>query len=295
MFAMVHGGAGRYLPEETPMILEGCRAGVGVAWGLLSGGASALDAVEGAVRVLEDNPLFNAGTGSVLNADGIIEMDASIMEGRTLRAGAVANVRRVRNPVSVARKVLEEGRHVLLAGDGAMRFARACGIPDYPEERLVTERQGRRWEAHHGTVGAVALDASGVLAAATSTGGLFGKRPGRIADSALIGSGTYADNEVAVSCTGLGEAIIRTVMAHRIAFNMHRNGDAQRAAEEAVAYLAARTVAEAGVIVIGADGGFGYAHSTPDMPVGWYSAAGVTTAMRCCKGPALLLRAPRDC
>ncbi|MHB8414349.1 MAG: isoaspartyl peptidase/L-asparaginase family protein [Acidiferrobacteraceae bacterium] len=279
MFAMVHGGAGRYLPEETPRVLEGCRAGTDAAWRLLSSGASALDVVEAAVRVLEDNPLFNAGTGSVLNADGIIEMDASIMEGRTLRAGAVANVRRVRNPVSVARKVLEDGRHVLLAGDGATRFARASGIPDYPEERLVTERQRRRWRTH-GTVGAVALDASGVLAAATSTGGLFGKRPGRIADSALIGSGTYADDKAAVSCTGLGEAIIRTVMAHRTAFHVRRNGDAQRAAEEAVAYLAERTAAEAGVIVIGADGCFGYAHATPDMPVGWCSEAGATTAMR---------------
>jgi len=175
--------------------------------------------------VLEDSPLFNAGRGSCFNADGEIEMDASIMDGATLAAGAVAAVQRIRNPVLAARAVMEKSPHVLLAGKGAEQFARRCGLKLVParyfhtEERLAALKRGLA--RHHGTVGAVALDRHGNLAAATSTGGYTGKLPGRIGDSPLIGAGTYADNATcAVSGTGWGEAFIRVALAHEVSARM---------------------------------------------------------------------------
>jgi beta-aspartyl-peptidase (threonine type) len=182
---------------------------------------TALDAVAAAVVVLEDSPLFNAGRGSAFNRDGEIEMDASIMDGATLRAGAVAAVRRIRNPVLAARMVMEKTRHVLLAGDGAERLARKHGLKMEPASYFHTER---RWAAlkanrksYHGTVGAVALDRDGDLAAATSTGGYTAKLAGRVGDSPIIGAGTYADNRAcAVSGTGLGEAFIRAAVGHDV-------------------------------------------------------------------------------
>ena len=186
---------------------------------------TALDAVVAAVMVLEDSPLFNAGRGSAFNSDGEIEMDASIMDGAELRAGAVAAVRRIRNPVLAARMVMEKTRHVLLAGEGAERLARKHGLKMEPaayfrtEKRLAALRANRK--SYHGTVGAVALDRDGNLAAATSTGGFTAKLPGRIGDSPVIGAGTYADNRAcAVSGTGLGEAFIRAAVAHDICARM---------------------------------------------------------------------------
>ena len=186
---------------------------------------SAMDAVCAAVVELEDNPLFNAGHGACYNTDEKHELDASVMDGATLRAGAVAAVSRIRNPVLAARAVMERSRHVLLAGKGAERFAGKHGIVLVPEdyfstkERLVALR--KKLEGHHGTVGAVALDAGGNLAAATSTGGYTGKLPGRVGDSPIIGAGNYADNETcAVSGTGLGEAFIRGVLAYDVAARM---------------------------------------------------------------------------
>jgi L-asparaginase / beta-aspartyl-peptidase len=222
----IHGGAG-VLRADKPgtrhraVLKESLEAG----YELLLAGKSSLDAVAAAVVVLEDSPLFNAGRGSCFNADGEIEMDASIMDGATLRAGAVAAVRRIRNPILAARAVMDETRHVLLGGDGAERFAREHGLaledPSYfsTPKRLAALRQKRK--NHHGTVGAVALDAEGSLAAATSTGGYTGKLPGRIGDSPIIGAGTFADNRAcAVSGTGLGEAFIRAAVAHDICARM---------------------------------------------------------------------------
>ena len=187
--------------------------------------SSALDAVCAAVVILEDSPLFNAARGSHFNSDGEIEMDASLMEGAGLRAGAVAAVKRIRNPVLAARAVMEESPHVLLAAEGAERFARKQGLKLERAEYFHTEPRlqalKRRLKNYHGTVGAVALDADGNLAAATSTGGYTGKMPGRIGDSPLIGAGTYADNRAcAVSGTGHGEAFIRAAVAHDICARM---------------------------------------------------------------------------
>jgi beta-aspartyl-peptidase (threonine type) len=186
---------------------------------------SAMDAVCAAVVELEDNPLFNAGRGACYNTDEKHELDASVMDGATLRAGAVAAVSRIRNPVLAARAVMERSKHVLLVGRGAERFAGKHGIVLVPEdyfstkERLVALR--KNLEGHHGTVGAVAIDGGGNLAAATSTGGYTGKLPGRVGDSPIIGAGNYADNEAcAISGTGLGEAFIRGVLAYDVAARM---------------------------------------------------------------------------
>jgi beta-aspartyl-peptidase (threonine type) len=212
---------------------------------------TAVDAVAAAVVVLEDSPLFNAGRGSSFNTDGEIEMDASIMDGATLRAGAVAAVRRIRNPVLAARAVMEKSRHVLLAGRGAERFARKQGLKFEPARYFHTEKRLRalrkRLENYHGTVGAVALDADGNLAAATSTGGYTGKMPGRVGDSPLIGAGTYADNRAcAVSGTGLGEAFIRAAVAYDVCARMRY---------AAATLVSASTAALKSVAALGADGG----------------------------------------
>ena len=188
---------------------------------LLKNGGSSLDAVCAAVVVMEDSPLFNAGCGACYNTDEKHELDASVMDGATLRAGAVAAVSRIRNPVLAARAVMEKSRHVLLAGRGAERFASKHGVRLAPASYFHTSARlaalRKRLEAHHGTVGAVAFDAQGNLAAATSTGGYTGKLPGRVGDSPIIGAGTYADDNCAVSGTGLGEAFIRGVLAYDVA------------------------------------------------------------------------------
>lgn len=231
----IHGGAGA-VPRSTlstereGQYRSGLAAALDAAYGVLDKGGSSLDAVTTAVRTLEDNPLFNAGRGAALTREGGAELDAAIMEGRQQRAGAVATVRHVRNPIELARRVMEKSRHVLLVGAGAEEFALEEGLALVPntyfrtEERraqLESERSGRSVSdlipTSQGTVGAVALDAAGDLAAATSTGGMTNKRQGRVGDSPIIGAGTYAKNGVcAVSATGHGEYFIRTVAAHHI-------------------------------------------------------------------------------
>ena len=208
----MHGGAGHFPQQQTAERLAGCKQAAQVGWRVLEREGTALDAVEAAGVALEDNPLFNAGTGAPLNSAGAIELDAAIMDGRTLASGAVAAVRHVKNPITLARKVLEDGRHVLLVGEGAHRFARESGMAECANEDLKIEAQCQRWQHEHGTVGCVTLDAMGRVAAGTSTGGLFNKLPGRVGDSPLIGCGTYANDVGGVSCTGIGEAIIRIVL-----------------------------------------------------------------------------------
>src|SRR5713226_53664 len=274
---IVHGGAGRVRDEDLPQRLEGCKEAALAAWKILHEGGSALDAVEAAVVALEDNPLFNAGTGSTLNILGKVEMDAAIMEGDSLRAGAVAAVQAVKNPVKLARRVMEDGRHVLLAGEGALWFARQIGFPECPPESLIVEHERRRWEQKHGTVGCVALDSHGKIAAATSTGGIFDKLPGRVGDSALIGCGTYADGYGGVSCTGDGEAIIRVVMAKTALEFLKSGADPQTAADRAVSFLAERVQSAGGLVIIDRQGQIGYARNTESMPVVFITESGRLT------------------
>ncbi|MGH7390493.1 MAG: isoaspartyl peptidase/L-asparaginase family protein [Candidatus Rokuibacteriota bacterium] len=278
---VVHGGAGADPTEGRDEVRGGLGDAVAAGWQVLAGGGAALDAVEAAVRVLEDHPRFNAGRGSVLSTAGAVEMDASIMEGDRLRCGAVAAVTRVANPITVARRVLEDGRHVLLVGEGAEAFARAAGVPACDPATLVTERQRRRLAEQRarlavggGTVGAVALDRRGTAAAATSTGGVAGKLPGRVSDSALIGCGTYADSTLgAVSCTGSGEAIIRVVLGRRALDYLKEADDAVYAARVAVDLLVEEGGGSGGLILLDWRGRMGWAHSTPFMPVAWMSPA----------------------
>jgi L-asparaginase / beta-aspartyl-peptidase len=222
---------------------------------ILAGGGTSLDAVGAAVVALEDDPLFNAGRGAVYNAAGKHELDASVMDGATLRAGAVAAVSRIRNPVLAARAVMEKSPHVLLAGKGAEQFAKKHGLvlvsQSYFHSSARLEAWRRSLKRHHGTVGAVALDRRGDLAAATSTGGYTGKLPGRVGDSPLIGAGTYADNSTcAVSGTGWGEAFIRIALAHEVSARMqHLKETLPRAARSALRKIS-RIGGDGGLIAV---------------------------------------------
>lgn len=252
----IHGGAGtlprrRMAPGREREYRDALLFALQRGFSVLEKGGSALDAVTGAVVALEDCPLFNAGRGSVFNAAGKHEMDAAVMDGATLKAGAVAAVRTIRNPVLAARAVMERTPHVLLAAEGAERFAKDNGIalvpPGYFFTRERHEALKKRLKSHHGTVGAVALDARGHLAAATSTGGYTGKLPGRVGDSPLLGAGTWADDATcAVSGTGLGEAFIRAAAAHDVSARMRY----LRAPLARAAAAALRNVAR-----LGGDGG----------------------------------------
>lgn len=266
---IVHGGAGRILVEELPQRLDGCQAAALAGWRILQAGGAALDAAEAAVIALEDNPLFNAGTGSTLNSLGQVEMDAAIMEAEGLRAGAVAAVQGIKNPISLSRRVMEDGRHLLLAGAGALGFARQIGFPLCDPDALIVAAERLRWREKHGTVGCVALDAGGKIAVATSTGGTFNKLPGRVGDSPLLGCGTYANDYGGVSCTGHGEAIMRIVMAKTALDGLKEGADPRAAAAQAVALLAQKTGATAGLIMIDRQGRIGYARNTERMPVAW--------------------------
>lgn len=250
----VHGGCGNpaagLVRDEAAYhraIAEALEAGGEV----LEDGGSALDAVQAAVESLEDCPLLNAGRGSVLTADGGVEMDASIMSGADLRAGAVAAVAGVRHAVALARLVMERTSHVLLAGAGAERLAVSAGLEVCEPDWFVTDRQRDRWMASKGTVGAVALDSSGHLAAATSTGGVRDQLPGRVGDSPLIGAGTYADDATcAVSCTGDGEAIVRVSLAAEVSALMRLRGLALTEAGEGALRRVAALRGDAGLIAL---------------------------------------------
>jgi len=264
----IHGGAGAVprhtlTAERERNYREALAAALDLGYTTLEKGGSSLDAVTVAVRSLEDNPLFNAGRGAALTRDGAAELDAAIMEGRQQRAGAVAAVRHVRNPIELARRVMEKSRHVLLVGAGAEEFAMEEGIALVPngyfrtEERraqLESERSGRPVSdlvpSSQGTVGAVAIDESGDLAAATSTGGMTNKRQGRVGDSPIIGAGTYAKNGVcAVSATGHGEFFIRTVAAHHICAAVEHRGLALREAVRELLHGRLRELGGSGGII----------------------------------------------
>lgn len=267
---IVHGGAGHWPAELLSAAEAGCAAAADAGWAILAGGGDALDAVAATVAALEDDPRFNAGVGSSLSEAGTVEMDASIMDGSARRGAGVAGVTTIRNPVRLARLVLADGRHVLMAGDGAEALGRRQDLPAMPREAFVTAAQRQRWierlSGQPGTVGAVAVDAAGHLAAATSTGGLRGKRTGRIGDSAIIGAGTYADDGAgAASATGSGEAIILAGLA-RAAVEAMRDGREPAAVAPAVLRDVTARGGDAGLILVDRFGRTAIATSAGDMP-----------------------------
>ena len=280
---VVHGGAWAIPDDEVPAHRAGVRAAALAGWDVLRGGGSALDAVEAAVRLLEDDPTFDAGRGGFLNQAGIVELDAGIMDGATLALGAVVAVPRVPNPVTLARRVLESGEFAMLAGAGALAYAQTCGLPIVADADLIVPRERARWEALRrtpdfdrdrvfsgpppgDTVGAVALDGAGGLAAATSTAGSPFKHPGRVGDSPIVGAGFYADRSGGASSTGHGEAILRVGLARLGVGLLAPPTDlaAPAAAAAALARLAALP-AHGGLILLDATGTPGFAFNTPRM------------------------------
>ena len=286
---IIHGGAGMRAPvPERPARRRAMLEAMDRGRAVLEDGGSALEAVCEAIVAMEDNPLFNAGYGSALNADGEVEMDASVMvvpfaaadaDGASrsvIGAGAVAGVRRVRNPVLAARTVMTQTPHVLMIGAAAERVASRAGIILCRPEDLITGRSRARWQtfmgraAEHGTVGAAALDLNGQLAAATSTGGITGKMAGRVGDSAIVGAGTFADRNGAASATGMGEAIMKATLC-REAVRMLARTTPARAAVMAIKALGLATGGEAGVIVLDKRGRVGYAHNAQAMDVATFT------------------------
>ncbi|MCC7308841.1 MAG: isoaspartyl peptidase/L-asparaginase [Acidobacteria bacterium] len=289
----IHGGAGTILrsamtPELEAEYRRGLEAALKGGWDVLQNHGSALDSVEAAVVSLEDFPLFNAGRGSVFTHEGTNEMDACIMDGRKPEAGAVTLVKNIKNPIKLARLVMEKTEHVLLAGEGAKQFAEQNGLVSEPDEYFFTEHRwlqlqealasGRVQLDHSapkpiGTVGAVACDSRGDLAAATSTGGMTNKKFGRIGDTPIIGAGTYADNICAVSCTGHGEYFMRSVTAYDVAARMKYKGlSLADAASEAIEHLTA-IKGEGGLIAIDADGNISQPFNCEGMYRGWVTSA----------------------
>lgn len=283
----MHGGAGQVGPERYERLRAGVRAAAAAGNVVLEAGGSALDAVVAAVQVLEDDPEFNAGTGSALTRDGTVETDASVMDGDTRRAGAVAAVPDLANPIVLARAVLDAGEHVILAGPAAWQFASEVGIAPAPPGSLVTDRARQRLreaqaacarECEGGTVGAVARDARGGLAAATSTGGVVRKRAGRVGDSPIPGAGTWADRELAASATGDGEAILRIALARTISAYTASGMAVREAAIAALTELRRLTGGSAGVIAIDhAEHVFVQLSAT--MPVAWIDDTGAGDSM----------------
>jgi beta-aspartyl-peptidase (threonine type) len=326
---LVHGGAWAIPSDAAQAHLSGVRAALDAGYAVLSRSGSSLDAVQASVSVLEDDPTFDAGRGSFLTSDGRVQMDALLMDGGRMKAGGVACVERLRNPIQAARLVLEHSPHVYFVADGAEQFAQAHGMALIDNAELVLDRERQRL-AHakrreaagfgddtfsgvdtplqpilhddkspetacrpvpespaedptnfsHDTVGAVALDAQGSLAAATSTGGTLNKTPGRVGDSSLIGCGCYADNlAAAVSLTGWGEPIMKLVLGKWATDRVSSGVAPEFAAREAIAYLHNRLGGHGGIILLGPDGRFGLAHNTPAMAWGVASSSGLHTGL----------------
>jgi beta-aspartyl-peptidase (threonine type) len=295
---VIHGGAGiieraQLKPDKEKELRAGLDRALEAGARLLAGGGSAVDAVEAAAKALEDDPNFNAGRGAVFTYDGGHELDAAIMDGRDRTAGAVAGVTRTKNPISLARAVMAQGEHVFLGGAGADRFSREQGLeqvdPDYfstPERRRQLDELKTRehsafdTDVKYGTIGAVALDSHGHVAAATSTGGLTAKRWSRIGDTPVIGAGTYADDRAAaVSATGAGEYFIRAAVAHAICARIQLKGEGAQAAADAVIADVGALGGSGGVIVVTPAGETVSAFNTPGMYRGTASAQGRTVAI----------------
>lgn len=299
---VAHGGAGNWRPGSEEDALEGMRSAVEAGREVLRAGGAALDAVCATVVALEDNPIFNAGTGAVLNFDGFCELDASVMDSREARFGAVTALQRVKNPVLVARKVMEETDHVMLTGEGALRFARTMGFGDHDpvtparradwqqkrshlEETLKGARalKMRRFLREHpeyagGTVGAAAVDAHGVLAAATSTGGVTLKMVGRVGDSPVPGAGNYASDHVAASATGTGEFVLRSLATRAIAEAMERGAGLDEAMAAVIDRLGRDFDADVGIVAIDRAGLAVARHRTRDMPHAYFRAGDAVVA-----------------
>ncbi len=287
---IVHGGAWDIPDDAIAACKSGCERALSVAWPILRDGGSALDAVEAAVIELENDPVFDAGFGSHLNLDGRVECDAIVMNGATLRAGSAAALQRIKNPIRLARKILESAPHMMLVAEGAERFAQQNGIALCDPEELISDAEREAWQkcktdkhaaAHHrgheqGTVGAIALDRHGNLFAATSTGGTCCKLPGRVGDSPLIGCGCYADSEAGgVSCTGYGEAIMKVVLAKTAADLLRApSANAEAVAKQSVDLLARRAHATGGLILLDRNGTPGFAFNTPRMAHGHVRLSG---------------------
>jgi L-asparaginase / beta-aspartyl-peptidase len=280
---LVHGGAWAIPDDMVEAHLNGVRNAIAAGWRTLEKGGTALDAAEQAVVVMENDETFDAGRGSFLNREGKVQLDALIMDGATLRAGGVGCVEHIANPICAARKVLSESPHVYFVGEGAERFAQEHGLPLCKNEDLIIPREVERLRAFqdntsnnsqdifapaisHDTVGAVALDRDGNIAAATSTGGTLNKAPGRLGDSSLIGCGCYADNQsAAASTTGWGEPIMKLVLAKWAADRVAAGNLPQWAAAEAMNYLKDRVNGHGGIILLDSQGRTGIAHNTPRM------------------------------
>jgi len=280
------------MPEEVEREhAAGARAAAEAGWRVLEKGGAALDAVEAAVTELENNELFDAGRGSMLNRDGRVQLDALIMDGATLRAGGLGCVERILNPVQAARLILEKSPHVYFAAEGAERYAAENGFTLCENEALIIPRERERWEnaseqrylttpveftgESHDTVGAVAVDAAGNIAAATSTGGTLNKTPGRIGDSSLIGCGCYADNETAAcSTTGWGEPMMKLVLAKHACDQARAVAELSDAAIKSLELVERRLKGAGGMILIDAQGRIGMAHNTPRMAWAWRSEIG---------------------
>jgi len=294
---LVHGGAWAIPDDMVDAHISGVTNAMRAGWDVLRKGGSALNAIEQAVIVLEDDETFDAGRGSFLNRDGRVQLDAFIMDGATLRGGGVGCVEHVRNPVCVARKILSESPHVYFVAEGAERFAEQHGIDLCKNEDLIIPRERERlkqYQAHaednqpnlfaptisHDTVGAVALDRDGNIAAATSTGGTLNKAPGRLGDSSLIGCGCYADNEsAAASTTGWGEPIMKLVLAKWAADRVVAGNAPDWVAKEAINYLQSRLNGHGGIILLDAKGRYGIAHNTPRMAWALRTATGESSGI----------------
>ncbi|MGA9584554.1 MAG: isoaspartyl peptidase/L-asparaginase [Terracidiphilus sp.] len=315
---LVHGGAWAIPDDAAEAHLSGVRRALEAGYKVLTRGGSALDAVEVAVTMLEDDPTFDAGRGSFLTSDGRVQLDALLMDGGRMKAGGVACVERLRNPIQAARLVLEQSPHVYFVGTGAEEFARSHGMPLIDNAELVLDRERERLKnakerqaagladatfsgleddkgpetavapatesplgSSHDTVGAVALDVHGNLAAGTSTGGTLNKTPGRVGDSSLIGCGCYADNmSAAVSLTGWGEPIMKLVLGKWATDRVAAGSAPEFSAREAISYLHNRLGGHGGIILLGPDGRFGMAHNTPAMAWGLASEAGLETGLK---------------
>ncbi|XP_075720264.1 isoaspartyl peptidase/L-asparaginase-like [Rhinoderma darwinii] len=279
---VVHGGAWAIPDNLAESSKLGVRDAATCGFSILVNGGSSLQAVEAAVQILEDNIAFDAGHGAVLNADGEVELDAIIMDGKNLAVGAVSCIKNIANPIMFARTIMEQTPHVMLTGSGANKFAEKMNIEKVPTEELVTENAIKEWEQYqrykqsvtslfntermHDTVGAVAIDSMGNISCATSTGGITNKMVGRVGDSPIIGSGAYADNFTgAVSTTGHGESIMKVTLARQVLFNMEKGESPQCAAEHALEYMKNKVHGRGGLIVVSKSGEWAASFTTKRM------------------------------
>lgn len=279
---VVHGGAWHIPTLQRDAYREGCRQAALVGWEVLTTGGSALDAVEAAVRVLEDDPTYDAGRGSHFNSQGEVELDALIMDGRTLELGSVAAVKRVRNPITLARRIMESGEHAFVVGSGAEAWAELLGIPLCDPAELLgagpDADSSDTWtppgmRLPSDTVGAVALDALGNVAVGTSTGGTPNKRPGRVGDTPLVGCGAYADNITgAAAATGWGERLMRLVLSKSACDLLAQGMAPQAVAERLICQLEERVAGYGGIILVDRQGRIGLAHNTPNLSFAYICA-----------------------